>query len=103
MGKSQAAAEYATAVVGVLAAEFPELTDPGVASEVRAAVERHVRSPSRAFEVIIDDPAVANWRLRAARDSSGRVRLACYRFGPSAADLDRERRVNEVLDRQLAR
>lgn len=95
MGRARAES-YATAVMKILSAEFSELASPDTASAVSAAVDRHATHPSASFEVILDS-ASANWRLQADRATAGKVRLACFRPTPSAADHDREQRINDTL------
>ena len=97
MEKQRRAERYAAAVVGALTEEFPDLDDPMTAKIVRDEVVRHVNEPGRAFECVLDDLALANWRLRPNR-TSPRVRVACYHLNPSNADLDRERQINHALD-----
>jgi hypothetical protein len=99
MRAGKSGADYPTAVVDTLAAEFPNLTDPATAAIVRDAVARQADQPNTAFECIVDSPLLANWRLRAHREAPPRVRLTCCRLDPPQADHDREQRVNQALDR----
>ncbi len=88
---------YGAAVVQLLAQEFSDLSDEATAEIVATAVARHAQTPDDAFEAIVDNPALANWRLH-AHDTAGRVRIGCFRYPPAARDEDRERRLNEALD-----
>lgn len=90
---------YAAAVVEVLATDFPELADETTAAMARNAIARHATAPADPFEVIIDSPTLANWRLRPHRERPKRVRIACYRFELSAEDLAKEQRINATLER----
>ncbi|WP_329051179.1 hypothetical protein OG738_03615 [Amycolatopsis sp. NBC_01488] len=92
---------YATGVVDTLVdlGGFSDLSAPTTAGIVWEALIRHIQQPDAAFECIVDTPALANWRLRPRRSALARVRLSCFRLAPTEADLERERRVNEALDR----
>jgi hypothetical protein len=90
---------YATAVMDILVAEFPELAHPLASEVVLNLVRRHACTPSATFECIVASPTTANWRLKADTKDQRRVRLGCYRFEPGAADHERERRVNSALSR----
>lgn len=90
---------YASAVVSVLVTEFSALAEPDTASLVRKVIAQHVAVPTSSFEVILDSPTLANWRLRAHREHPSRVRLACHRLEQTSTDLDQEQRVNAALDR----
>lgn len=98
MGTRKSGADYPAAVVDTLAGEFSDLTNPTTAALVREAIARHTDQPHAAFECIIDDPVLANWRLRPHRDTPSRVRVAYYRLNPTQADRDREQRVNQALN-----
>jgi hypothetical protein len=98
MGTRKRDADYSAAVIHTLVSEFSNLTDPTTAVIVREAVARHANQPDTAFECIIDDPILANWRLRPHREQPSRVRVACYRLNPTQADNDREQRVNHALN-----
>lgn len=64
---------YANAVIAALASDFPDLRDPMIAGIIRKAVYVNARGSSRVgFEVIVDDPFTANWRL-VARGGDRRV------------------------------
>jgi hypothetical protein len=95
-------ATYAAAVIRVLVDEFESLADNITADIVRNAVARHADQPQHTFECIIDNPSVANWRLKPHHDVPARVRLACCRVHPTPHDDDRERRINKVLNQLLA-
>lgn len=98
--KQQQREAYADAVIAALTftTRFPDLSDPTVADVVRQAIMRHAATPYAAFEVIIDDPISANWRLK-AHATPGQVRLACYRMKPGVDERAMESRVNRDLDR----
>lgn len=102
--KQQQRETYADAVIAVLTftTKFPALDDPVVADIVRQAITRHAETPNPAFEVIIDDPGVANWRLK-AHTTPGRIRLACYRTERRVDERAMESRVNRDLDRLATR
>ncbi|MEU8310641.1 hypothetical protein AB0C84_44510 [Actinomadura sp. NPDC048955] len=74
------AAGYAPAVVAALTREFLDLADDHLAGIVREAVTAHALAPDPAFEVILDAPAMANWRQRAHPTERRRLRVACHRF-----------------------
>jgi 5,10-methenyltetrahydromethanopterin hydrogenase len=89
---------YALAVIGVLAKDFgDEIRDDVTSSVIANAIERQMRNPSDMFEVIVDDPISANWRLKADREDPKRVRLAHCPLNPERIDGKRERRINEAL------
>jgi hypothetical protein len=88
---------YAAAVVKVLREHFPDLNDPVVAAFVTDLIERHVRDPQAPFEVIVDDPISAKWRLHADNRDRRRVLLYIHRAHPSDADADLSRTVNDAL------
>lgn len=90
-------AVYAEKVTGVLVTCFPDLLDPIILEIIRPAVRRQAENPARWFEVIVDDPRQANWRLRPHRTEPGRVRLACFRMTMRDEDVTLERTVNEAL------
>ncbi|GLX06819.1 hypothetical protein Misp03_37460 [Microbispora sp. NBRC 16548] len=98
--RQTAAASYVAAVMAVLEEEFPGLrADPYAAETVSDAIRKHALKPGDWLEVIVDAPAVANWRVKADRDHPGRVRLACYRLPDliTADDEAREQRINDAL------
>jgi hypothetical protein len=78
--------------------EFSELADSTTASIVQRAVDRQVRRPDAAFECIVDNLALSNWRLRPGHDGPALVRLSCWRVSPTPADDERKQRVNLALD-----
>lgn len=88
-------ADYAFAVLDILASEFPNLP---TGATIVDAINRHATTPDR-FELIVDHPTLANWRLCEDPDNPGRVRLACCKppNQTSAADMQRERRINNRL------
>ena len=93
------AEQYASAVYRALIDDFPNLNTRTLYLLIREQVGRQAEAPSPAFEVIIDDPAVANWRL--VPDMTGpdrwRVQVACYKPRPSHANVRREQRLNAAL------
>jgi hypothetical protein len=90
--------KYAQAVVDVLAADFVDLTaDPAVAQALRRVLAAHSADPQQPFEWIVDEPIVANWRLKNDPRASGRVRLTCHKLYPSTADQELEDKVNARL------
>lgn len=93
-----AAARYAAAVHDVLVEEFPNLAAPEMKQIVLEMVGRHAEVPKGHFELVVDQVALANWRLYP--DHSGerwRVELCCCKHRPSATDERRSERVNERL------
>ncbi|QXJ25781.1 hypothetical protein AGRA3207_007331 [Actinomadura graeca] len=96
--RKHAHAEYARQVVMVLADHFPELmADRLLGDVIGDAVARYAGDPGGRLECIVDSATVANWRLRPERTRPGRVRIACYRLDPTAADRDREQAINARL------
>lgn len=94
------AGQYAAAVHRVLVAEFPRLADRTLELIVLEQVGRNAELPSNSFELVVDNPTVANWRL--VPDHAGpdrwRVQLAWWpQKRVSHAIAARERRVNEAL------
>ena len=91
--------DYAASVVEVLRAHFPDLTDPRTAEIARRAIERNARDPQASFEVIVDDPGSARFRLKTRSDDRRRVRLAYYPVFPpgSVAGNALELVVNDAL------
>jgi len=88
---------YTDSVLEVLDEHFKvELADAVTRDVVTSAVSRQALKRSDSFEVIVDAPYIANWRLKPAV-SGRRVRLACYRLNESAADRRREEAVNTAL------
>lgn len=94
----RAADAYADAVMDVLRGEFPGLADPIDSHVVRDSITRNYLSPTGPFEVIIDSPSAANWRLKPHPSRPGRVRLADYALTRIHAPHEREARVNTLLD-----
>ena len=95
--KQPAAYNYATGVMRVLSEDFPGLADETTRSIVEEAVERHALNPKDTLEVIVDNPTLANWRLKADRNDPCRVRLSCYRFNETDSDRERVQRINTAL------
>ncbi|QXV57369.1 hypothetical protein [Amycolatopsis sp. TNS106] len=92
--------DYAASVVELLeqVGGFTDLSNPSIAEVVRNAVARYAADPTAEFECIVDNPGLANWRLRPGRNEPGRVRLACYRYQETQADVERVRRVDAALE-----
>lgn len=94
--KKQRAERYADAVVEVLVEMVPtfQADEHGV---VREAIVRRAVAGGQdpTFEVIVDHPVTANWRLRSAPD--GRVRLADFGYARNAERRLVEARVNSRL------
>jgi hypothetical protein len=61
------------------------------------AIEHHARNPQDPFEVIVDDPRAAKWRLCADNRDRRRVLLFIHRASPSDADAELSRTVNDAL------
>lgn len=89
---------YGEAVVKVLHEHTPFLAAPEVAAIVAGLVDRQVKNRHDSFEVIVDDPASASWRLKSRSEDRKRVRLACYRLNRRESDDELERTVNEALE-----
>lgn len=90
-------AEYAQAVVAVLREHTTFITSEAVAEVMWDAVVRQAGNPQDWFEVIVDSPARAIWKLRPVRGNPARVRLACFRVNPNLEDDQLEHAVNEAL------
>lgn len=94
---AQVAARYAAAVVKVLASDFPAVTDHSLGRLALEHIARQAEAPMRSFEVIVT--YTREWRLvpeRTGRDR-WRVQIACHMDAPTAADGERERRINATL------
>ena len=93
------ATSYAEAVMGVLRDHFPAATwsDPATAAIITTAVRNQASTPRDAFEVIVDDPRRADWRLKSRNGNKRQIRLACYRMVMRDADAELERAVNSAL------
>ena len=90
--------DYATSVVEVLRAHFPDLNDSDVAEVTYNAINQQLRDPQDSFEFIVDDPFSAKWRLKAKPGRDRRhVRLRCYRYNRRQSDNDLEDTVNDAL------
>jgi hypothetical protein len=88
---------YAASVVRVLREHFPDLADPATAEVVADLIERQVRDPKSSFEVIVDDPISAKWRLKGDVDNLRRVHLAIHRLHPREADAELKSTLNDAL------
>jgi hypothetical protein len=73
------------------------MADQMTAEIITEAVERQAGDPSDSFEVIVDDPRRADWRLKAARHGRRGVRLACYRMNKRDVDVQLTYTVNTAL------
>ncbi|HEY9412390.1 MAG TPA: hypothetical protein VIP77_22620 [Jiangellaceae bacterium] len=93
------AARYAQAVYRVIVGDFPNLQSRTLELLILEQVARQAEAPSPAFEVIIDEPVVANWRLVPEMTGRGRwrVQVACCKPRPSHANARREQRLNAAL------
>jgi hypothetical protein len=88
---------YAASVVKVLREHFRDLTDPTTAVVVTDLIEHHARNPQDPFEVIVDNPISARWRLHADNRDRYRVLLYIHRACPSESDAELSRTVNDAL------
>jgi hypothetical protein len=88
---------YAASVVEVLREHFPGLADPATAEVITDLIEHHVRYPLAPFEVIVDDPISAKWRLHADNRDRRRVLLYIHRARHSDAEAELSRTVNNAL------
>ena len=88
---------YAERVVGVLREYFPADLSDLAAQIITEATEHQVRDPQSSFEVIVDSPYAANWRLKARSEDRRQVRLACFRVTRRDSDAQFERTVNDAL------
>jgi hypothetical protein len=93
------AQRYAADVIDVLAGDFPRLKNRTLELIVLEQVGRNAELPCRGFELVVDEPTVANWRLvpEMAGPDRWRVQIACWKPRPSHADSQRERRINAAL------
>lgn len=85
---------YARAVVAVLADHF-EL-DAVTRSVIVEAVTRQRTRRSRSFEVAVDHPLTAAWRLTPDPCDRSRVVLADFRMPPRDGDLPPDPRLDRV-------
>ncbi|MFI6743967.1 hypothetical protein ACIBI9_64830 [Nonomuraea sp. NPDC050451] len=83
------------------------MTDPTTAGVVETSIVAYLADPAPGWEVILDSPASANWRLKP--DTGNRIRVACTRMPPltpdpvqQRRDLERERALT-MLVQDLAR
>ncbi|MGP4105246.1 hypothetical protein [Nonomuraea sp. KM90] len=83
-------ARYARQVVQALAPHFGDLADPTTAATVERSITAYLAAPFDGWEVILDSPALANWRLKP--DTGGRIRVACTRMPPRTPDAVQEQR-----------
>ena len=91
------AEDYAASVVRILRDRFPDLAHPVTAKVVTDLIEKHARNPQDPFEIIVDDPIPAKWRLRADNRDRSRVLLYIHRSGHSEADAELCGTVNDAL------
>lgn len=94
---ADAAGKYAAQVDAVLARMMPSAYAMGDRPVIVDLIAQHARNPKPAFELIVDDPTSARWRLVANRRRAGTVMLVCHRATVSAADRTTELTVNEAL------
>lgn len=73
----------AAKVVDVLRTDLPAF-DAGDTEFLLDLIARQLISPSATFELIVDSPVTANWRLKPALVGAG-VRLSDYAMEPSPA------------------
>ncbi|MEV4179258.1 hypothetical protein [Nonomuraea sp. NPDC049709] len=109
MGSPRAAdyARYARQVVQRLATHFDDLTDPTTAATVEGSISAYLAAPFDVWEVSLDSPALANWRLKP--DTGHRVRVALTRMPPRTPDavqeqrdLERERALTALVQEEPA-
>ena len=93
------ASRYAAAVHRVVADEFPRLDTETLRRIVVENVARQAEAPMRSFELIVDEPVVANWKLVPDHtgDNRWRVQILCCKQRPSHANAAREQRINAAL------
>ena len=91
------AASYAKSVTDVLREHFPDLADPATAGIITNAIWRQASNPRDSFELVVDSPASANWRLKARSEDRRRVYLTCYRRVEREPDAQLVHTVNEAL------
>ncbi|MGV9310362.1 hypothetical protein ACWDLG_43960 [Nonomuraea sp. NPDC003727] len=91
--RATAHASYARQVVQILAAYFDDLTDPTTADIVATSIAAYLAEPVPGWEVILDTPAIANWRLKP--DTGNRIRVACTRLPPRTPDAAQQQRDRE--------
>lgn len=98
-GEQEKVSDYAESVIQILHKHFPDLAHDLLSTQIiRQAVARQALSPSDSLEVIVDNPATANWRLKACRGHHrSEVRLACYRISERESDMELLRTVNDAL------
>ncbi|TDC07924.1 hypothetical protein E1267_11930 [Nonomuraea longispora] len=101
-GPTTAHAAYARRVVQALVEHFDELTDAMTSDIVEKSITASLFHPFDGWEVILDSPYVANWKLKP--DTGNRIRVACIRTPPrtpdpvqTQRDLDRERALTRLL------
>jgi hypothetical protein len=89
---------YAASVVRVLREHgvswLPTAMDAEIVTKL---IEEQQRDPKDSFEVIVDSPHAARWRLKARSDDRTRVRLACFALGRNSTVVEFERTVNDAL------
>lgn len=90
---------YATAVVSILSRHVPHWEGtPLTVDVITGMIARQAANPSDAFELIVDDPGAANWRLLANSADRRRVRLHCFALNPRRDYVGIEETVNSLLD-----
>lgn len=93
------AEHYAAAVHRILAEEFPHVGGKTLARLIVENVARQAEMPLRSFELIVDEPTLANWRLVPEQTGPDRwrVQVICCKPRPSHANAAREQRINTAL------
>ncbi|WP_188186992.1 hypothetical protein [Nonomuraea sp. SYSU D8015] len=89
-------AAYAERIVQTLAAHFPQLRQPTVATAACASISAYLSSPTPSWELVVDSPAIAHWAL--VPNGHGGIAVACRR-PPTAATLAREHELTTLLER----
>lgn len=89
---------YAAAVVKVLREHgvswLPTAMDAEIVTKL---IEQQQRDPKDSFEVIVDSPHAARWRLKARSDDRTRVSLTCFALNQNSVTAELERTVNDAL------
>jgi hypothetical protein len=91
------AGRYATAVIGVLAKDFPDVADDNLGRLVRSDLTKQAASPDHRFELIVT--YTREWRLHpvGAGPEPWRVELVCHKNNVTAADVRFSDSVNARL------
>lgn len=90
----------AAAIIDVIADECGIDYDDTSRDVIRDAIVRQLNAPTDPFELIVDSPRAANWRLKANAAGPG-IRLADYHMSTSAhwtaIEDTANRRISDVL------